>query len=535
MFKRIIHKIQCFSPLRIILCFFLLVEIIYLIRFNFAHGSYSLDYDVAKLMTHMAEIVKTGHILIPGWRYMTTHEIDSAMLLAIPVYALTRNLFFSFAVSNTIYIVVIVLVVMRISRNCDIKAEYGLLSCCVILIPYQYGMLSYVNMMFFRGAQYSIKALLPLLTILILSFPKKDRLRDSLLLLFWGILLFLSSFSSGLFPFITGLLPIFAVYLLRVILGVEKAGFLAGKLRTIICGVVLCAAGVLLHQYYDISSSGLDATLVKSFDFTNQISENISNYFDLLNSLPQTDVSVASFDGIGYLLRFGLALVLLLSVIVAVRTLIKASRINKGEGELFTVFEYLLSVILVNIIIHLLSSYNSARYYIVEVICMMVLAGLLFGHLADSVQVNKLFFLHFLICMLLAITWILSRNVMRFSMDKHNTFGYTQELCTIFEEQNTDNVIFVDQSELEEICRVLSPNRQFSNYSTKSESFISYDWYIATDEPSYYGKTALIVTDEEIASVAKVFGDYEANKYEYIGCVENLNIYRTDDFVFPHR
>ena len=109
-------------PVSIIFILILAVEFAYLIKYNLIHASAAMDQDAAKLMTHTIEIVRTGKLLIPNWRYMTTHEIDSSMLLAIPFYAITKNLYLSFALSNTIYMFVLLAVLLSLFKNFGAKS-----------------------------------------------------------------------------------------------------------------------------------------------------------------------------------------------------------------------------------------------------------------------------------------------------------------------------------------------------------------------------------------------------------------------------
>ena len=179
------------KPVSVVFLIILGVEFLYLIKYNLIHAYGVMDQDAAKLITHAMEIVRTGKLLIPNWSYMTTHEIDSSMLLAIPFYAITKKLYFSFALSNIIYMFVLLAVVMGIFKNCGIRSEISLFICCLIYIPYNFGMLDYMNMMFIRGAQYSIKVLIPLLAILIITFPDKNKKRDIALSAIWLFLAFL--------------------------------------------------------------------------------------------------------------------------------------------------------------------------------------------------------------------------------------------------------------------------------------------------------------------------------------------------------
>ena len=84
------------KPVSVVFLIILVVEFLYLIKYNLIHAYGVMDQDAAKLITHAMEIVRTGKLLIPNWSYMTTHEIDSSMLLAIPFYAITKKLYFSF-------------------------------------------------------------------------------------------------------------------------------------------------------------------------------------------------------------------------------------------------------------------------------------------------------------------------------------------------------------------------------------------------------------------------------------------------------
>ena len=211
-------------PVSIIFILILAVEFAYLIKYNLIHASAAMDQDAAKLMTHTIEIVRTGKLLIPNWRYMTTHEIDSSMLLAIPFYAITKNLYLSFALSNTIYMFVLLALLLSLFKNFGAKSEIALLVCCLIYIPYSFGMLDYMNMLFIRGGQYSIKILIPLLAILILTFPDKNKKRDYTLSAVWLFLVFLSAFSSGLFPFVTGILPIAGAYFVNAFFRKKNTG-----------------------------------------------------------------------------------------------------------------------------------------------------------------------------------------------------------------------------------------------------------------------------------------------------------------------
>ncbi len=156
-------------PFIIILGALLIVELFYLMKLNLYSQYLALDLDSSAMMNHLREMVKNGKLLISDWNYVSTLEIDSSMLLALPFYMLTKSMWISYALSNCIYILVLTFVVFWIFHNCRIKIEYALGVCCLLFVPYSFGMLAYVNMMFFRAAQYSVKVLVPLLGIALFS------------------------------------------------------------------------------------------------------------------------------------------------------------------------------------------------------------------------------------------------------------------------------------------------------------------------------------------------------------------------------
>ena len=92
-------KDDCFE---MILCIF---QFIFLCCANLLWSSHIIDGDMSDLYGHVREMWRTGSLVIKGWDYSTTLEIDCSALLALPIYGVTRNIFLSFAISNIIFII----------------------------------------------------------------------------------------------------------------------------------------------------------------------------------------------------------------------------------------------------------------------------------------------------------------------------------------------------------------------------------------------------------------------------------------------
>ena len=529
--RSLIHK-----PVSVIFLLILAVEFLYLIKFNLVHAPYVMDQDASKLMTHTIEIVRTGKLLIPGWRYMTTHEIDSAMLLAIPFYAITKNLYLSFAISNTIFIFAFLFVLLGIFKNCGIRSEISLFICCLVYIPYNFGMLDYMNMLFIRGAQYSIKVLIPLLAILILTFPDKNKKRDYSLSAAFIFLAFLSGFSSGLFPLITGILPVAGAYYVNYAFRKKNTGAIT-TFRTLLlsAGILVSVIGFALHQHYDISPSGINATLTYSEEFGPRVLLNIGNYFNLLNALPSKYLniySIISFEGVGCLFRFALAAFLLVCTFHFV-FLFFGGRENNPSGDTAHVATgYMSAIFIVNVLIHLLCSYDDSRYYLIELICMMILAGIWISRLTTDIRKESRMRVFVYLILFTCFTWYSSKKYVETCQVTKNYFGFCYGICDFIKTQNVDNVIILDNTEVDEVCRVLLPDVKFSNYNSEEKEFISYDWYIGTGEASYYGDSSIIMS-QWYDDLTDVFGSEVASQYEFIGQVNGFNLFRCDHLCLP--
>ncbi len=523
-------------PVSIIFILILAVEFAYLIKYNLSHASAAMDQDAAKLMTHTIEIVRTGKLLIPNWRYMTTHEIDSSMLLAIPFYAITKNLYLSFALSNTIYMFVLLAVLLSLFKNFGAKSEIALLVCCLIYIPYSFGMLDYMNMLFIRGGQYSIKILIPLLVILILTFPDKNKKRDYTLSAVWLFLVFLSAFSSGLFPFVTGILPIAGAYFVNAFFRKKNTGSInAFRTVLLIAGSVLSLVGFAVHQHYNISPSGINATLTFSEDFGDRIFINIGYYFNLINALPSKyygDYSIVTLEGAGYILRFALAVFLLISAFHFVALFFGGRENNPSGDKAHVATGYMSAIVIVNVLIHLRCSYDTSRYYLVEVVCMIILAGIYISRLTTDISNKALTIVWIGLCICVCGIWYTSKKYVETCQTTKNLFGYCYGICDFIETQNVDNVIILDNTAVDEICRILLPDTKVSNYNSVDDTYISYDWYTTTGERSYYGDSSIIVTQYR-DDLEPVFGSEVASHYEFIGQINGFNLFRSDEFCLP--
>ena len=88
----------------------IILEILFIIYMNTLKCAAYPELDMAKLYRHAIEMVRNGSIVIDGWNYITTMELDCSLLLALPFYAVTNNIYISFGLANIIFMLIYVYV-----------------------------------------------------------------------------------------------------------------------------------------------------------------------------------------------------------------------------------------------------------------------------------------------------------------------------------------------------------------------------------------------------------------------------------------
>ncbi len=194
----------------IILLRAVIAELMILLYFNFFHVKEGIDQDYASLLYHGMEMAKNHRILLDNWSYSSTAELDSPMMLAALFMLVIHNPFYSFAMANVLNIALFVVVLYILTDNAGASIKSKLIAYALVFTAYDFGVLHYTNMLFIRGGQFFVKALLPLFFIAVMTMPKEKH--DSWKVRVLGVLLYLiafvSVFSSGISVFVTCFLPV---------------------------------------------------------------------------------------------------------------------------------------------------------------------------------------------------------------------------------------------------------------------------------------------------------------------------------------
>lgn len=187
-------------------------EIAALVYYNLFHMADMVDCDLAKLMSHVVEMARNHTLFVPGWSYGTTGEMDCSALLALPLYLLTGNIYLSFALANIVNLGLWFLVLHELCECMGLSGNVRRMVLAFVFTAYDLGMLEYANMLFIGGGQYTYKALIPLIVVVLLELARQERRSAAgiVLMIVGGILVLVTGISSSFYVFACGILPLMA-------------------------------------------------------------------------------------------------------------------------------------------------------------------------------------------------------------------------------------------------------------------------------------------------------------------------------------
>ena len=284
----------------------LVIEFILLIYYNLFHIRDAVDQDYAKILRHVIEMAKHHTLFLPNWEYLTTGEMDAASLPAILFYSLTKNIYLSYGMADILNVVIWGFTINRILNLCKVKLKYRLLCLCLVFTAYDFGMLAYTNMLFFAGAQYVYKALVPLLLVLILLDQKGPSIWFYRIL--YGSLLFITSVASNTYVILCGILPIIVCFVVYALLK-QKPHLHKSWFVIAVSTVLLSGAGIFLNHHYGIQTKSYS---LKPINWL--FSDHLFTLLELLkvfNPLTVEETGAFTVAGIMGLVRLLLAILIL--------------------------------------------------------------------------------------------------------------------------------------------------------------------------------------------------------------------------------
>ena len=513
----------------------LFIQIAMLAYFNLRDIRNSLDYDFANTIYHYREVIKNGTLDLKGWHHTTSLELDAAFLFALPLYYITHDIFTAVGIANMIYVFLYMAVAAGILKCANVGRNFIYAALALILIPYSFGMLEYFNMMFYGGSCYALKALVPLMCIwLILLFGKESVLRNERVLrraalCAYLFFLIITSFSTGIYVTLCGLLPIFAA----VLFDIWKSGarYNRNHVFLLIGSVIAFLAGNAAHNkfYGLVSRNNLRLTKIENYEIN--FNACIRGIFDVFGATVSEDIEAMSPLGIFYCLKMAFVAALVIVWLYNVWKLFGKS----GNG--INVKTFLTIIPLFNFLLLLIadSRYSTNtrmeyRYYLIGAAPMILLFGMQLEEWGKSL--NK-FQRYTAAAALIACLAALMLGNNKMIIDKWDRTSYAVELCEYFNALDVETVFFVDDPDTADICRGIDEKRKYGTFLSETQKLKAgpSNYEEAGSGSFYSGKNAMAVF---IYTVPSDYMPEEITQhYEKVGTVRWFDIYVSDMVWFP--
>ena len=510
-------------------------EFLFIAYINLFHIGDTIDEDFSGMLRHTMEIANNNRYFVREWSYPTSGEYDTPLFLAVLIYKITGNIFLAYGIANILNALLIGYCIYRVLAIAVAALRYRLLGIAMVLAAYVFGMLSYNNMMFFGGSQYVYKVLLPLLFLMVFFSARENKKRYIFeCVVFYGLFA-LTSFSSGLYVFLSGIVPIIicgVLFTAMKALPVEIDG-----ITHIVATVLIAAVGVFLHGLAGIESRSFNPnfmTVRHDASFMDALSDVVNSFFDVVNPFAKGTVSATSAEGVSFAIKWGM-IVLILSGLLYVPRIFTLNML-RGNGKIASsrdiVSTCMISVFAWNLFI-LLVTFSKSRYHLIGfiplILCsVMVLEDTFSGkvQLVENVVLGTIAvmyaFFEIMTCTSFAPSYFRHENITSYYVNER----ICSEIKALADNYEVNTVVFANTLEMAEIMRFYDPSRRYTTYMGSERRVTNYDYYLLDSDKSVIDdKNMLVVSDDGYNTLKSFIKD----NYVDVGRLDELRIMISDD------
>lgn len=493
----------------------LLIQLCLIAYSNLTMIDQNVDCDNAKLLIHIIAMWEQRTVAIPGWAYLTTLEWDCTTLFALPLYGLTKNIYLSCALSNILFMGLLAAVLFFLF---DGKEKlYPLLCANLIFLPYGVGMLDYYNMLFFAGAQYIVKIMIPLILIgIILATERKVMGEKSRKWLFFSalylVLLTVSSMSSNVYVMVCGIIPVGAVYIIWKLFRWERVPKRIWVLGGCTCLVVIL--GIKVNSMLMGGTRAGSMVLITVYESLANVASCFFGMFELMGgSTKDPGVRVLSIQGIGIVAKICVVMILLLGGIAAVRKCLK----KQGDLRIYL----LLAVFLWNYFVLNVANVRAGsatyeyRYHLIgmlPLICVTVIMAVQ-GLRKNSIQLQRI------LCIggfafLILLNGLSFREL--FIRGEQN--AALKEFCQYFKDSDIDVIYMYYGSNDSDICRLLDEDHLYLTLGNDGLTF-AFDYYRRYQGAPMLTDNIVVAVDDSMSDIGDSFSIQELTlvKFDSVG------------------
>lgn len=309
------------------------VQLLFIIYINLFCCHKWIDHDASMLYSHTIEMFKNKSFVLNNYLEETFLHIDTACILAMPLYGITKDIFLAYGIANVIFVLLTLYVLNDLIDKFDVENVYKYIAFVLYLAPYRIGMLEWSTMLFFECSFYNFCVLVPVMLIDLMldgkcdgkntddkklctiDFIGKVYVKDVSLFAIYAIMTFITAFSRGTYVFLVGLLPVICCYVLEVVLSKDGLKTIKkSKVFLIISTVIVYALGMGLSAILDKAPNTDGYNLVLPHDLVNNTLKAFWGHLSIFVGPVSPDVMSA--DGIKTLLMLAFGIVTFILVII---------------------------------------------------------------------------------------------------------------------------------------------------------------------------------------------------------------------------
>lgn len=470
----------------------------------------TLDCDAAKVFTNVVEMWRTRSLVIPGWEYLTTMELDCAALLALPLYGLTGSVLTAFRAASVALPFLWAALVIWLCGRLGAERTTGCAAAALVIMPYAFGMLDYWNMLFFNAAQYTVKLAVPLLWmgLFLCAAPRR---RDGVLLAAACLLTVCTAFSSGVYLPVCGLAPVWLYT--GLVLVRQRRRPSRWEALCLGSGAASAIVGLALGRAVNATAKGNAMVLNSAHSLADNALKAVGGLFQLFGAVKSDEkTAVLSVQGVRQVLLFCLVLVLL-------AVLVK-SQLTGPQG-------YLTALAVWNIFVLLVcdTRYRDAdfevRYLLMVGVPLLILLALQLPRIPAWAGAAAL-------CVLALACDTSMWQQTRAGLSTQQEYArMAVELVQAAAPLDVKTVyIESPPSDISEICRVLDPDGVYLACSPHDGTLPVYDYYAGIrDATRQQGSCLLALRDAEVSTLPV----WIQSRLTEVGFTSSHRLYRAEN------
>lgn len=541
-FKKIRNKLSVFD---LALIFFILLQIAFLLYENATQIILTVDNDAAKSMVHAMEIWKNKSVHIPHWSAMTGLETGDPTIIAVLFYGIFNDIYKAYFVTNALLICLFIILFGRLCEIMNIKLTGALLSLSLLFIPYSFGQLLYANMLFFSVSSCAFRVLIPLLIVLLLNDDSSNIICYYILLLIACFMIYVNAISTGIYIFVTALVPALAVFVWMNIFRQKKLTFkqlLNRQYISFFAILLTFFAGIVTYYSLHFRSSGVDTQmLISSGNLLKSIGDVILGWLGILGSLPDTPQKLVSFSNLAYLLRLVIGTTSFVTIIVYCAKGIKALFNSDSTSSKDSATAMLIIVSSFTFLICILSGTGgSNRYLLPAIVASFIFVGDWLGNAIYSVNLSKIqgVILRTGIFVIFVLAGLFSNLTMVKGDCSPAQASYNQKLFVlkgILYKYPESQIVFLEDRASAEHLRLFDHDGEkvYLSYMVYGDEWngtgiVVHDYYTNITDALAMGNENLLVINSELGTF-DTLPNYLKECYSKIDEYDIFTIYRTDN------